>query len=71
MEKTTDGKRVGTRRGIPLHSNNPGQHSPAWRHVGYILHILFPPVGFWWLVGLTDRRRTKKLENRHIQTASR
>ena len=26
---------MGTRRGMPWHSNNPGQHSPASRHVGY------------------------------------
>ena len=38
MEKPTGGKSIGTRRGIPWHSNNPGQHLSASRHSGYILH---------------------------------
>ena len=37
-EKTTGGKSIGARRGVPRHSNNPGQHSSASRHIGYILH---------------------------------
>ena len=38
MEKPTGGKSIGTRRGIPWHSNNPGQYTSASRHVWYILH---------------------------------
>ena len=54
MEKPTGRKSVGTRRGMPCHSNNPGQHLPASRHVGYVLHypyiwqpLIRPAIGYY------------------------
>ena len=29
------GKSIGTRRGMPWHFHNPGQHSPASRHIAF------------------------------------
>ena len=41
MKKPTGGKSIGTRRVIPWHFNNPGQHSSASMQVGYICSYTF------------------------------
>ena len=52
MEKITGGKTKETRRGMPLHSSNPGQHSPASRYVGYIHHHLIVQKVLVWTMHL-------------------